>query len=569
MKYITDCIKRIEMTIAGEISTSPSAIDYYATDGSIFMLAPTAVAYPRDVIDVQALVRIVSESTQHISGSDRQADGSPNEQVSERISLTARGNGTDQGGGPINTGIIIDFMRHMDHILEVGPDFVVVQPGCIYERLEDELKRDGRYIPSYPASVGVCTIGGAVANNAAGEKTVKYGATRQYVEAIQVVLHDGSAVWIYPLDTFQLEQKKLLATAEGAIYRQISDLLDQNSDAIYNDHPYVTKESAGYALWEIQKQSMFNLAQLVTGSQGTLCLITAIRLRTIPMPDPDKVTLLVSYYHDIGSLSAASQELHALLPSALEIVDKNLLELVSQQKPDLLVGLLPAGDIPAFVLLAEFDDPDDALRHESEHKALDVVRRYAMDSLVRYSVDDAKTLWNLRRSAAAVMWTIPGNLKALPIIEDGTVPPEKLSQFLERSYQLFSKYDLQIAIWGHAGDADLHMQPFMDLSQASERDKIFRLADEFYAMVHELGGTAAGEHNDSLMRAPYRPLMFGPVLEQLFDGVKAIFDSDNIFNPHKKVGVDFNYIKKHLRREYSIKSLSHMEREQARDKIDR
>ena len=167
------------------------------------------------------------------------------------------------------------------------------------------------------------------------------------------------------------------------------------------------------------------------------------------------------------------------------------------------------------------------------------------------------------------MWTIPGSKKALPIIEDGTVPPHKLSEFITRAYEIFEKYDLEMAIWGHAGDADLHMQPFMDLSKTTDRKKLFVMTDEFYNMVHELGGTAAGEHNDSLMRAVYQPLMFGPEMSKLFNDVKHIFDPENLLNPHKKVGVDFNYVKKHLRHSYSIESLAKMEREKARDTIDR
>jgi FAD/FMN-containing dehydrogenase len=547
-------IDSIEQAIVGEMSINPIDLTYYSTDGGIFELRPTAVVFPNDTIDVQTLVKTVN----HL-----------NETGKETISLTARGNGTDQGGGPINSGVIVDFTRHMNQILEIGDGYALVQPGCIYEHLQNELRKTGQYIPSYPASVGVCTIGGAVANNAAGEKTVKYGATRQYVEAIQVVLADGSMTWLYPMNHHELDIRIKLPTLEGAIYRQIVELLDANYDAIHNDHPHVTKESSGYALWEVRKQQKFNLAQIVIGSQGTLCLVTAIRLTTVPVPDAHKVTLIVSYYDDIHKVSQASKRLHGLHPSALEIVDQNLLRLVSKQQPDLLTGLLPVGEIPAFILLTEFDDADDQLRQQNEVDALTILAHYASGSTVEYTPEQEARSWKLRRSAAAIMWTIPGARKALPIIEDGTVPPHKLDEFLTRSYEIFTKYDLEIAVWGHAGDADLHMQPFMDLSKAADRKKIFSMTDEFYAMVHELGGTAAGEHNDSLMRAPYRSLMFGPVLEDLFNQVKCIFDAHNVLNPHKKVGVDFNYVKQHIRHEYSIKSLAHLASAQARDKIDR
>lgn len=546
-------IQKLSEILEGDISTTDVDIEYYSTDGGVFELEPTAIVFPKDVNDVENLVKTVDVF--HQNGNDR-------------ISLTARGNGTDQGGGPINTGLIVDFMRYMNQILEIGEDYVVVQPGCLYGRLQKELKKRGRYIPSYPASVEICTIGGAVANNAAGEKTVKYGATRDYVEAIQVVLSDGTVTWLHETTPTQLAEKKLQQNLEGSIYKQIEKLVNENHDVIHN-HPNVTKESSGYALWKAKKGHNLNLAQIVVGSQGTLCFVTAIRMKTLPAPNPTKVELLVSYYESLTSAGAAAQALHELEPSALEIVDKNLIELVNKQKPELLHGLLPDGPTPAVVLLCEFDNQDDTVRQHKINSAQSIIEEYAYTSVLKNTPEEEAEAWKLRRSAAAVMWTIPGKKKALPIIEDGTVPPHKLTEFIERAYQIFEKYNLEIAIWGHAGDADLHMQPFMDLSKISDRKKLFAMTDEFYKMVHELGGTAAGEHNDSLMRAVYRPLMFGPELEKLFNEVKVIFDPENILNPHKKIGVDFNYIKKHLRHSYSIESIAKMERAKAQDTIDR
>jgi glycolate oxidase len=239
----------------------------------------------------------------------------------------------------------------------------------------------------------------------------------------------------------------------------------------------------------------------VVGSQGTLCFVTAIRMRTIQAPDPNKVELIVSYYDSIGQAGASAQELHNLEPSALEIVDKNLIELVNGQKPELLEGLLPDGPTPAIILLCEFDNQDDLERRSKLENAQTIINKYAYSFVIKNTPEEESEAWKLRRSAAAVMWTIPGKKKALPIIEDGTVPPHLLVEFIEKAYEIFAKYDLEIAIWGHAGDADLHMQPFMDLSKISDRKKLFAMTDEFYKMVHSLGGTAAGEHNDSLMRA--------------------------------------------------------------------
>jgi NADH dehydrogenase FAD-containing subunit/FAD/FMN-containing dehydrogenase len=542
----------IKSYVRGEVSMSTEDLDYYSTDGSIFQIRPSAIVFPKDSVDVQALVRAVNDMRK----------------TGIEMSIVARGNGTDQGGGPIGEGIIVDFTRHMDQILETGSSYVVVQPGCNYQHLQNELNRLGRYLPPYPASIGVCTIGGAVANNSAGEKTIKYGATRDYIEAVQIVLADGTATWVYPMDEAALHDKKQLDTLEGSIYRQISDMIEDYASIIYTDHPNVTKESAGYALWKIRSGGMFDLPQIIVGSQGTLGIITSIRLRTMPLPDPNKVSLLVSFYDDIRAVSTASSCIRKLMPSALEIVDSNLLSLVAKQQPTLLKDLLPKGALPKFVLLTEFDDQDDEVRHRNETDASDIVRDHATSWVIKYDTTERMSYWKLRRSAAAVMWTIPGAVKALPIIEDGTVPPERLNDFLTEAYNIFDKYKLTIAIWGHAGDANLHMQPFMDLSDSADRNKIFALADEYYAMIQKLGGTAAGEHNDSLMRAPYRHLMFSPLMEELFVKVKEIFDKDYIFNPNKKIGVSIEYLKSHMRNEYSIKSIDRLNLDEAKHDLD-
>jgi FAD/FMN-containing dehydrogenase len=548
-------LKKLAKTMTGEISVAETDLEYYSTDGGVFELEPTAIVFPHDTNDVATLVKTVDEF--HQLGNDK-------------ISLTARGNGTDQGGGPINTGIIVDFMRHMNQILEIGDDYVVVQPGCLYGRLQTELEKNGQYIPAYPASIEICTIGGAVANNSAGEKTVKYGSTRDYVDAVQVVLADGTVTWLHAMNDEQLNHRKSLDTFEGDIFRKIDNLIKNNQKTIHEDHPHVTKDSSGYALWRvIEQDGKFNPAQIIVGSQGTLCFVTAMRIRTIPTPDPNKVSLLVSYYESLDAAGAAAQALHDLEPSALEIVDKNLINLVNVQKPELLKGLLPTGPVPAIVLLCEFDNQDDVQRQGKLDAAQKIIDQHAYDSVLKNTPKAEAEAWKLRRSAAAVMWTIPGKKKALPIIEDGTVPPHKLTEFVTRAYEIFNKYELEIAIWGHAGDADLHMQPFMDLSDKSDRKKLFAMTDEFYAMVKELGGTPAGEHNDSLMRAVYRPKMFSAEIESLFNQVKDIFDPENMLNPHKKVGVDFNYVKKHLRHSYSIESIAKMDREKAQDTIDR
>jgi len=529
-------IEKLQKLVQGEIETSRDLLDFYSTDGSIFKVTPQAVFYPKDTLDIQNLVRYINDLAR--SG--------------HKIPITMRGKGTDQAGGPLGEGIVVDTTRYMNHILEVGIDFVRVEPGVRYGEVQAGLKKLGRYLPPYPASLEICTVGGAVANNSAGEKTVKYGATRRYVESLKVVLANGELIETRALDGYEVGSKKRLESFEGDVYRELDEVLVRNWDLIKETRPHVSKNAAGYALDAVERYGKFDLGQIFTGSQGTLGIITEITLKTLPVPS--KVGLVVGYFSDVREAGVAVTKLLHLRPSALEIVDKNLIVLVNEQDPLLLAGLIPA-ELPQAVLLVEFDDPEPGLIKKKIASAKVILEKHTYHWVEKEDPDDQARLWKLRRSAAAVMWTIPGEAKALPIIEDGTVNVALLPEFFERAYALFEKYDLKIAVWGHAGDADLHMQPFMNLASEKDRRKIFDLTDDFYKMVISLGGTTSGEHNDGLMRSPWLKELYGEEMYRLFERVKKIFDPAGILNPGKKIGVTVEQLKKLLRDEYSMKHL--------------
>lgn len=529
-------IDQLKKIVRGEILTDEDLLDYYSTDGSIFEIKPHAIFYPRDTEDLQILVKFLHQEAHE----------------GRVLPISARGFGTDQGGGPLGKGIIIDFTKYMNQILEIGNGYVRVQPGVKYGLLQKHLKATGQYLPPYPASIELCSIGGAVANNSAGEKTVKYGATRKYVESLKVMLTNGELIETKPLDGYEIGSKKKEQSFEGKIYRQLDELLIKNWELIKGAKPHVSKNAAGYALWDIERHGKFDLGQLIVGSQGTLGLVTEIILRVVPAPK--KTALLVGYFSDIHNAGEAVSKILHLQPSALEIVDKNLLEMVNSRNPEQLKGLLPE-QMPAIVLLIEFDDVENSLRAKKVKTAKIVLKNYAFEFVEKEDPAEQEKLWKLRRSAAAIMWTIPGAKKALPIIEDGCVHSSLLPEFFKRAYELFEKYDLQIAVWGHAGDANLHMQPFMDLSDPKDRAKIFDLIKDFYAMVLDLHGTTCAEHNDGLTRSPLLKSLFGAEVYQIFREVKEIFDPYKFLNPMKKVDVTFDDVRPLVRHEYSMKQL--------------
>lgn len=533
MRNLADYLRK---HITGEVLTTRRAREFFSTDGSVFQLMPRMVVYPRNVTDVRKTVRF-------------------SWQLAEKgkvLPITARGKGTDQAGGALGQGIILAFPAHMNNVLELDKDSIIVQPGELYATMQKILITHGRFMPPYPSSIEFSTIGGAVANNAAGEKTVKYGATREYTKSLHVVLANGELIETRRLSKRELSRKLGETTFEGEVYRQMDALIADHWEVIEQAKPKVSKNSAGYDLWDIKrKDGSFDLTPLIVGSQGTLGVVTQIKLRTEPY-NPSS-TLISAYFHDIDGAEKAVLALRKLKPSALEVVDDHLLKFIHENHPHQLQEVI-SEPFPKIVLLIEFDDRSSTTRKRKLKQAKKMLSTLAYEYSSTSDAHEEALLWKIRRSAAAVIWEGKGNCKALPIIEDGVVPIDRLRDYMDSCYALFKKNRLDIAIWGHAGDANLHMQPFLDLSETADRQKAFRVMDEYYKTVIEMGGSW-GEHNDGRLRGIYLEKLYGTEVYDLFKKVKEIFDPYGILNPGAKLGVTRHEQSRMLRHSYDMQQL--------------
>ena len=523
--------------VSGEVTASTDARHYFATDASIFTMTPTLVVYPRNESDVRKVARFTW-------------------QLAERnrvVPITARGGGTDLSGAAIGSGVAMAFPAHLNRILEFDSKtgVAVVEPGINYGKLQQTLQTHGRFLPSFPASMEYSTIGGAVANNASGEMSVKYGSTRDYVKALRVVLANGEAIMTGRLNKRELDKKLGMTTFEGEIYRSLDALLEENKQPLETLARKVTKNSAGYDLLDIRhKDGSFDLTPLFVGSQGTLGLITEITLRT-EQHNPE-TTLLAAAFDELGKLQAATAGLRAEhdRPSAMECVDSNLLAFVNSVSPALLKDVLPA-PYPKFLLLVEYDD-NGRVQKKSAHKGEKILKKYASHVQVVTDLDDQEALWKIRHASATVINHTEGHARALPLIEDGAVPLEKTEEFLNGIYGILTRNHLQAAVWGHAGDANFHVQPYLDVAQLGDRQIAFRIMDEYYKLVIELGGTLSAQHGDGRLRGAYLPKMYGEEGYGLLEKVKKIFDPYGTLNPGVKIGVTIDGIKPFLRQEYSL-----------------
>jgi FAD/FMN-containing dehydrogenase len=524
--------------VDGEVLTDNETLDYFSTDGSVFEVMPKLAVYPLNTTDVRKAVRFAWQLAEK----------------GKVLPITARGSGTDQAGAALGDGMVLAFPAHMNKLLEINKDTVTVQPGENYGALQKVLKTHGRFLPPYPSSIDYSTIGGAVANNAAGELTLKYGATREFVESLQVVLANGELITTRRLSKRELNKKMGETSFEAEIYRQLDALIADNQDLVDQTVPNVSKNSAGYALSMVKdKKGGMDLTPLFVGSQGTLGLVTEVTMKTEEYTPQN--SLIAAYFDSIESAGEAVDQLHELGPAALEFVDKHLLDMVNDSSPNQLKGLIDQ-PYPKFVLLIEFDEHSASKRRRRVKKAKKILNEKATEYQITDDEHEQELLWKLRRSAAAVVSRSKGKTKALPIIEDGVVPKDRFVEFINRVYEIYDKYGLDVALWGHAGDGNIHMQPFLDLSSTSDRQLVFKIMDDYYNLAIELGGSTSGEHNDGRLRAPYLKKLFGEDVYHLFAKTKDIFDPYGMLNPGVKIGVQKSDLPSMLRKSYSMAHLS-------------
>lgn len=524
--------------LTGEVMTSVDARRYFSTDASIFAVPPAIIVYPRNENDVRKTARFTW-------------------QLAERgriIPTTARGSGTDLGGAAIGPGIVMAFPAHMNRILELDGKSgrVTVEPGINYAKLQQTLHTHSRFLPPSPASAEYSTVGGAIANNASGEKSIKYGSTREYVKRLKVVLANGEVIEARRLSKRELSKKLGLATFEGEVYRSLDSLIEENASLIRESPIEVTKNAAGYDLADVKrKDGSFDLTPLLVGSQGTLGIVTEATLDTEVFSPAS--TLIAALFDDIQVAEQVIADLRKFSdrPSALEMVDDHLLNFVQAHNPNQLKAVLQP-PFPKIVLLIEFDSASDRVQKRMVKKTLKLLRKYQVSFKMETDMQKKDELWKLRDSAAVIMSHSERNAKAIPLIDDGVVPVDRFGEYLKGVYDLFTKYNLQVAVWGHAGDANLHVQPVLDLAQVGDRQKAFKIMDEYYQMVIGMGGTTSGEHNDGRLRAPYLPKLYGQEMYNLFVRVKQIFDPYGTLNSGVKIGVDFEAMKSLVRQEYSL-----------------
>ncbi|OGG54007.1 hypothetical protein A2851_01750 [Candidatus Kaiserbacteria bacterium RIFCSPHIGHO2_01_FULL_53_29] len=535
--------------IKGDVLDDLPTRTTYSRDTSIFERMPSVVVFPKDAEDVTAVVGFVNEAKTR----------------GENISITARSAGTDMTGGTLTDSISLVFTKYMNHIIEISDDWAEAEPGVYYRDFEKAtLAKHGMIMPSYPASRGICAIGGMVANNSGGELTLQYGKTNKYVHELDVVLSDGSRTVLRPLTHTELERKQAQQDLEGKIYRDIHALIGAHEHEIEDARPNVTKNSAGYALWNVvdKEHNTFDLGQLVVGSQGTLAFVTKAKLGLVKTREHR--AMLVVFLSDISILPEIVKRVLAFEPESFESYDDQTFKLAVRFVPQIIghfgivqmiklgfafipeMWLVLTGGVPKLVLMAEFAEDSAYGALQKAEEARDALEGLAVRTKIAKSEAAAAKYWTIRRESFALLRKNLKGLYAAPFIDDIVVHPSDYPRFLPELETLLSHHKLLYTIAGHIGDANFHIIPLMNLGRALDHREILELCPQVYKLVAKYKGSITGEHNDGIIRTPYLPIMYGEKMCELFAEVKKIFDPLNILNPGKKIGGTIEDIEKYM-----------------------
>jgi FAD/FMN-containing dehydrogenase len=538
----------------GEIDNSDQTRQFYSHDASLFELVPQVVVFPKNLADIQRLVAAVNENRGEAPG----------------LSLTARSAGTCMSGGAINDSVVVDMNRHFNRIEAVGHNSAQTQPGVFYRDFEKASLAQGALLPSFPASRELATVGGMVANNSGGEKSLEYGKTENFVTRLEVVLSDGKTYSLKSLNQAELDKKKAQKDFEGQLYRKMFELLDNNYDQIKTAKPKVSKNSTGYNLWDVwnRETGVFDLTKLFVGSQGTLGLIGDIHFSLINDKPHSGVLVAFLKKKNMADLGQLINTVADKKPASFEAFDNYTLELAIKFFPyfqktlgwgglfKLALQLIPDGflmlrGIPKMVLLIEFtgQTPEEVSQKIKDmHHTL---KPYKLEAMEEDSTEAKAFKFRIiRRESFNLLRKKVHDKHTAPFIDDMVVPPPKLPEFLPQLQAIIKKYNLMATIAGHMGDGNFHVIPLMKIEEPAERAKLAPAMKEVNDLILKYGGSLSGEHNDGLIRGPWLTQMYGPRIVDLFKQTKQIFDPANIFNPHKKTDANWEYSMSHIREKF-------------------
>lgn len=510
----------LEQAIEGEVRFDGISRAMYATDASVYQLMPIGVVIPRTREDVHRTLQLCRE---------------------HNVSITPRGGGTSQAGQAIGSGIQLDFSKYLNRILDVDVEArtVRLEPGIVLDNLNAHLRSYGLYLPLDISTSDRAVVGGMIANNSAGTRSILYGMTIDYVERLTVILSDGSVVEMHDLSEAELESKLQQDDLEGLCYRTVRELAVEHETEIDARYPKIMRRVGGYNLNRFVKDGQpLNMARMMVGSEGTLGLTLEATLRLVPLPSARALTVV--QFDTILEAMAATPHILEHQPSAVELIDKRILDTtIGMVKYEPLRDFI-VGD-PGAILLIEVSSGIEGENADDLPDRLDRIEAMLLQHKLGHHVHRAAgtaeqgRIWDLRRAALGLTLAHTGDAKAISFVEDAAVDPRYLHDYIKQFQSILSAHNTEAGFYAHASVGLLHIRPVIDMKTELGVRNFHEIADQIADLVIKYGGAFSGEHGDGLARSPFQEKMFGSILYNAFCTIKNTFDPDTIFNPGKIV----------------------------------
>ena len=532
--------EELQEKLEGEIHRDMSTRLLYATDASAYKVLPLAVAYPKNESDLQHLIKFASD---------------------QDLSLIPRAAGTSLAGQVVGDGLVVDISKHFTKILELNQEekWVRVQPGVILDELNLYLHSYGLFFGPETSTSSRCMLGGMLGNNSCGSHSIIYGSTRDHTLETNCILSDGSKATFKNVTDDEFKQKcEANNGLESKLYQQINQILSSEEIRASIDKEFpdlkIKRRNTGYAIDILSNSSpfskndiQFNFCNLLAGSEGTLAFTTEIKLNLVPSPPKEKA-LVCAHFKSLedaikGNLIALKYQ-----PGAVELMDDQILKLTEGNRTQAKNRFFLQGS-PGALLIIEFARESKA---EIEQIACKMEAEFRENNLgyhfpVVTGAENITKVWDLRKSALGVLSNMIGDAKPVSLIEDTSVNPEVLYDYIAEFKELMKKHEIQCVFHAHIGTGEIHMRPVLDLKNADDQEKFHAIGLDSAKLVKKYNGSLSGEHGDGRLRGEFIPIMIGEENYQLLRQIKQTWDPKNIFNPGKIV--DTPKMNTHLRYE--------------------
>jgi FAD/FMN-containing dehydrogenase/Fe-S oxidoreductase len=502
----------LRQTLKGDVHSDALHRGIYATDASIYQIQPVVVVYPRDEQDVIQAVALACE---------------------HHVPILARGGGTSLAGQTVAEAMVLDFTRYMHQILEYDPvnKWIRVQPGISRGELNNYIKTDKLEFAPDPATSTRAAIGGMIANNSSGTKSVLYGKTSDHVINLKVLLSDGTVINTRPYTRDEINTLDE-HTREGKLWQALYQKVNAHQSEIQQRFPKTMRRVGGYCLDELINDEPWNPGQIFLGSEGTLGIFLEATLKLVPLPKYKSVAVI--HFNDRVEAIRPVGLMLQYKPAAVEILSKLLLDYSRKNlETQSMCGFIK-GD-PQALQMVEFygDTEEEVLTRPQEMIMALQAKNYGYAYDIYPDGEMYRNVWGIRERGLGLLLGEPGEKKGVEFIEDAAIPIEHLAEYIDRVLKICEGYGVEVTYYAHASVGVIHVRPILNLHLAEDIEKMKMIAADVFKLVVHYKGSWSSEHGDGLIRSSFLREFYGDIIYGLFKDVKQLFDPDGILNPGK------------------------------------